>query len=99
MIEQAKTTYSSLGKAFENQVKTTEDQGEKQIKALEEHGKQLVKSSGEKEPLTLLKQKQFFDELANEKFSEIRNLIKQIDFNNLTYHFKGQIYPKSFKQF
>ena len=93
MIEQAKITYSPLGKAFENQVKTTEDQGEKQIKALEEYGKQLVKSSSEKELLTLLKQKQFFDELANEKFSE------QIDFNNLTYHFKGKTYPKSFKQF
>ena len=43
VIEQAKFTYSPLGKALENQIKTIEDQGETQIKALEEHGKQLVK--------------------------------------------------------
>ena len=50
-------TYSTLYKAFKNQIKTIEDQLEKQIKALEEHGKQLIKSTGEKESLTLLKQK------------------------------------------
>ena len=37
IIEQAKFTYSSLLKAFEKQIKTIEDQGEKQTKALEEH--------------------------------------------------------------
>ena len=34
IIEQAKFTYSPLGKAFEKQIKTVEDQGEKQVKAL-----------------------------------------------------------------
>ena len=34
IIEQAKFTYSSLGKAFEKQTKTIEDQGKKQIDAL-----------------------------------------------------------------
>ena len=43
IIEQEKFTYSPLRKAFEKQVKTIKDQGEKQIKALEEHKKQLVK--------------------------------------------------------
>ena len=37
-IEQAKFTYSPLGKAFEKQVKTIEDQGEKQIKAIQYQG-------------------------------------------------------------
>ena len=32
VIEQAKFTYSPLGKAFEKQIKTIEDQGENQIK-------------------------------------------------------------------
>ena len=41
IIEQAKFTYSSLGKAFEKQLKTIEDPREKQIKALEDHVKQL----------------------------------------------------------
>ena len=35
IIEQAKCTYSPLGKAFEKQTKTIEDQGEKQVDALE----------------------------------------------------------------
>ena len=33
IIEQAKFTYSPLGKAFEKQIKTIEDQGEKQSKS------------------------------------------------------------------
>ena len=35
IIEQAKFTYSPLGKAFEKQTKTIQDQGEKQVGALE----------------------------------------------------------------
>ena len=38
IIEQAKFTYSPLGKAFEKQIKTIEDQGEKQIKAIQDQG-------------------------------------------------------------
>ena len=34
IIEQAKFTYSPLGKAFEKQTKTIEDQGQKQVDAL-----------------------------------------------------------------
>ena len=34
IIEQAKFTYSPLGKAFKKQIKTTEYQGIKQLKAL-----------------------------------------------------------------
>ena len=61
MMEQAKFTYSPLGKALEKQTKTIEDEGKKQIKALQKHGKQLIMSSGEKDSLELLKQKKFFD--------------------------------------
>ena len=48
MIEQAKLTYSPLGKAFERQIKVIGSQGEKQIKKIDEHGKQQVNSSGER---------------------------------------------------
>ena len=34
IIEQARFTYSPLGKAFEKQIKTIEDQGKKQVEAL-----------------------------------------------------------------
>ena len=36
IIEQAKYTYSPSGKAFEKQIKTIEDQGEKQVEALKD---------------------------------------------------------------
>ena len=36
MIEQAKFTYSPLGKAFENQTKKIKDQGKKQVDALKD---------------------------------------------------------------
>ena len=41
IIEQAKFTYSPLGKAFEKQTKTIEDQGKKQVKTIQDN-KQLV---------------------------------------------------------
>ena len=39
LIEQAKFTYSPLGKAIEKQQKTIEDQEEKQIKAIQDNKK------------------------------------------------------------
>ena len=42
VIKQAKFTYSPLGKPYEKQTKTIEDQTKKQVKALEVHWKQLV---------------------------------------------------------
>ena len=71
--------------------KSLQDKGEKQIKALEEHGKQIVKSSDEKESLTILNQKKKISEVfSNERMGEIENLSKQTDFNNLIYYFKGE---------
>ena len=37
-------TYSPLGKAFENQAKTIEEQGEKQIKTIEDQGEKQIKA-------------------------------------------------------
>ena len=45
IIEQAKFTYSPLGKAFEKQIKTIEDQGKKQIDALPDLKPKEVKST------------------------------------------------------
>ena len=44
IIAQARFTYSPLGKAFKNQIKTIEDQGIKQIEALK-----ALKSEGNQE--------------------------------------------------
>ena len=71
IIEQAKFTYFPLGKAFEKQAKSIEDQGEKQVetsKNLKDHKKQLANDYEDK----LLIQK-------NEKYLKIsitKDLIK-----------------------
>ena len=68
-------------------------------KVVEEHGKQLIKFSGEKESLELLKQKEIFDELVNEKMFDINKLIEETDFNNLTYYYTSKNAPKYFFRF
>ena len=92
IIEQAKFTYSPLGKAFEKQINTIEDQGENQIKALEEDGEQPVKHSDEKESLTYSKQKKNW-RTCHIRVEETQNLSKQIDFNNFFYYYKGKNAP------
>ena len=76
-----------------------EDQGGKQLKVLEKHRKQLIMSSGEKDSLVLLKQKEIFAVLVNEGKFEIDKQSEQINFNNLTYHNEGKSAPKYFMCF
>ena len=76
MVEQAKFTYSPLGKTFQKQKKANEERGEKQIKALEEHGKQLLnlavkKASFETKKL-LLKQKDFLNNLLMKRWVKFK---------------------------
>ena len=42
-----------------------------------------------KESLTHSKQKQIFEELAGNRMEEIQDLNNEIDFNNLSYKYKG----------
>ena len=68
--EQAKFTYSPLGKAFEKQIKTIEDQGEKQTKAIQNRGqvKTIKKYTYDDEDSPLIsKQKEIFDKLVDER--------------------------------
>ena len=84
VTDQAKFPYFPLGKPFEKQSKTIEDQGEKHIEAIEEHGKQLIKSSSEKIFFRTFKIKRIFcDKLVNERMFEINKASEGIDFNNL----------------
>ena len=79
MIEQAKFTYSPLGKAFENNKKTSEDQGKKQTKALEERGKQLVKSDEfaekKKKAYHLISKKKYSLFLLRKELEKLKNYI------------------------
>ena len=81
IIEQAKFTYSPLGKAFEKQIKTIEDQGEKQIKAIQDQGqvKTIKKYAYDAEDTPLIsKQKEIFNELVDERLEEITDLDKKL---------------------
>ena len=92
IIEQAKFTYSPLGKAYEKKVKTIEDQGKKQIDALADLKPKEIK------PREAKPNKYgdcFIDGLA-----KIRKSYEPIDFNDLTYNFKDlKIAPVGFIKF
>ena len=71
IIEQAKFTYSPLGKAFENQTKTIEDQGEKQIKVIQDNKEQSVNINNYKDNLLLLKEREIFKDIHNKRLDKI----------------------------
>ena len=56
-------------------------------------------STSEKDYLELLKQKEIFDQLVNERRFEINKLSKEIDFNDFTCHYTGKSTPKNFIRF
>ena len=85
IIEQAKFTYSRLGKAFEKQTKTIKDQGKKQIDALADLKPKEIKP---RETKPNKYGDYFLDGLA-----KIREPYKPIDFNDLIYNFKDLRIP------
>ena len=84
IIEQATFTYSPLGKAFQKQIETTEDQGRKQVDALAD-----LKSKERKPRETNPNQ---YGHYFLNGLGKIRESSKPNDFNNLICHFKSQIF-------
>ena len=81
IIEQAKFTDSPLGKAFEKQIKTTEEQGEKQIKAIQDQGqlKTIKRYAYDAEDTPFIsKQKEIFNEVVDKRCDKIIDLDKKI---------------------
>ena len=71
-IEHAKFTYSPLGKAFEKQIKTIKDQGEKQVKALN-----TLKSDNNKLTMEdVIPKSVFANDEAKEELSKIKEMEK-----------------------
>ena len=83
IIQQAKFTYSPLGKAFEKQIKTIEDQGKKQVKAIQD--KQIINNVSYKDKLLLSKEREIFKDIYNKRLDKIEELNNKIDYNNLEY--------------
>ena len=67
IIEQAKFPYSPLGKAFEKQIKTIEDQGEKQIAALKDLKQKEQAKPSEDKSNNQSKVSTMFNELIKKK--------------------------------
>ena len=80
IIEQAKFTYSPLGKGFEKQTEKNKHQGEKQIKTIQNQGqvKTIKKYTYDNEDTPLIqKQKEIFNKLVDERLEEIVDLDKK----------------------
>ena len=86
IIGQAKFTSSPLGKAFEKQTKTIEDQGEKQIKAVQDNKQlQLTNDYDYKDKLLISREIEIFKDIYNERLDKIEELNNKIDYDNLKY--------------
>ena len=83
-------------KAFEKQIKTIEDQGEKQINAFKVLEPTAIKSRSNNKPVIT---KEIYDEILEKRMDEILKMRDKIDFNNLTYNFKGQTASINFGKF
>ena len=93
IIQQAKFTYSPLGKALEKQRKTIEDQGEKQVVALES-----LKGSNKKLPSIkdFIPMENLNPEIINE-INRIEEIEKKVDRSRMVY--KGTNKTYDFRNF
>ena len=83
-----------MGKAFEKQIKTIEDQGQKQTDALEN-----LKPKGETKPIegkynNQSKATSIFNDLINK-----RKKIMSVDYNNLKFEYVGPTKDASFYEY
>ena len=85
IIEQAKFNYSPLGKVFEKQRKTIEDQGEKQVKSIQDNQLVNIKNYDYKNKLLFSKEREIFNDIYNKKLDEIEEMNNKIDYDDLEY--------------
>ena len=91
IIGQATFTYSPLGKTFEKQTKTIEDQGEKQIKAIQDNRKQLISDDDYKNKLLISKEREIFKDIYNKRLDKLEELNNKIDYENLNMLLKAVV--------
>ena len=82
-----------MGKTFEKQAKTIEDQGKKQISVIKKIGKEITEPRElakndvniDRNGIPSKKQKETFNELAKERARGLSNIKDKIVLNNLVY--------------
>ena len=82
IIEQTKSTYSPLGKAFDKQIKTIEDQGNKQVDALN-----TLKSDNKLEikDKDTIPETSFANDESRKELNKIKEMEETIDSKKLVY--------------
>ena len=98
-MEQTKFTYSPLGKAFEKQVKTIEDQGKKHVDVLKdlkekEQTKLIEDKSSNQSNVTII-----FNDLINKRKKIMSELHDNVDYNNLKFEYVGPTKDVSFYEY
>ena len=96
IIEQARFTYSPLGKAFDKQIKTIEDQGKKQVGALnglksDNNNKLEIKNDD------IIPESAFASDEAREEINKILKIEKNVDREKLVY--EAGRYKYDFRKF
>ena len=104
IIEQAKFTYSPLGKAFEKQTKTIEDQGKKQAKAIEDQGQKQIKTTekyGYKtdDDAIILREKEIYNGLVDKEKEKVEKLDDNVDYSRLEFKFKSKTADEDFSDY
>ena len=99
IIEQGRFTYSPLQKAFEKQINTIKDQGEKQIEALEslkqkERTKPIEDKTNNRAEAAII-----FNDLINKRKEIMSELQDNVDYNNLNFEYVGLTKDVSFYGF
>ena len=99
-IEQAKFTYSPLGKAFDKQIKAIEEQGKKQVDTLEnlkpKEQTKLIEDKSNNQP----KSTSIFNDILNERKKIMSELYDSVDYyNNLKSEYIGPTKDPSFYEY
>ena len=92
IIEQARFAYSPLGKAFEKQIKTTEDQEQKQVEALN-----TLKSNNQLAIEDVIPKNALNNDDAKKELNKIKEIEKNVEGEKLIY--ETSKYTYQFKDF
>ena len=88
-----------MGKAFEKQIKTIKDQGQKQVDALgNSKPKEETKPIGDKSK-NQQKDKIIFNKIIEERRRMMNELYDSVDYNNLKFEYFGPTKDVSFYEY
>ena len=99
IIEQTKFSYSPLDKAFDKQIKTTEDQGKKQVDALEKLTPEEEIKPIEGTHNNRSKAQTIFNELINKRKELMNKLYDSVDYNDLKFEYVSRAKDVSFYEY